>query len=201
LIPLPSVPLDDPAFEPDMWRGPVWVNTAYGVLRGLRRYGFHREASELAWRLCDGVYRVFGHERQIFEFYDPRAASSARLTRKRGNWWKRLTLGGGPQREFVGWSGLVNTLVIEGLFGFSSEDGRRVLRPRFPEAAAGAVLRLVLPAERLTVEIAVEAAESYSGFVQGGEGVRGFAANFGEAVEIDALLAKSASSAPFPLVP
>jgi hypothetical protein len=35
------------------------------------------------------------------------------LRRKKGNLWKRLTLGSKPVKNFVGWSGLANTLVME----------------------------------------------------------------------------------------
>jgi len=98
-------------FERDMWRGPVWLNTAYGVILGLKRYGRADLAAELAWRLCTGVYRVFDRERRIYEFYDPDAHHTRDLHRKRGNRWKALTLGTGPQRDFVGWTGLVNNLL------------------------------------------------------------------------------------------
>lgn len=144
LIPIPSVGRAEHCFEKDMWRGPVWVNTAYGVMQGLLRYGFEREAGELAFRLCRGVYRVFSEERQVYEFYDPDAFHTKDLRRKRGNWWKAMTLGRGPQRDFVGWSGLVNTLVIEVLLGLSLRQGRLTLRPRLPPACVGMTLALVL---------------------------------------------------------
>jgi len=198
LIPFPSVARDERSYELDMWRGPVWVNTAYGALLGLQRYGFHREMAELGWRLCEGVYHVFAEKRQIYEFYDPSVASIAALARKRGNWWKRLTLGGGPQREFVGWSGLVNTVMITLLFGFARHGGRRLLRPAFPAAAAGTVLRLSLPAEQLTIEVAVETPEMLRCFVQGPQGLRTFSAAFAETVDLDALLELPASPAAAP---
>jgi len=137
LMPLPSVALDDPDFSRDMWRGPVWLNVAYGVLQGLKRHGFHAEAGGLAWRLCDAVYSVFEKERQIYEFYDPTAHDTRSLDRKKGNWWKALTLGTGPQREFVGWSGLVNAMLAECLFDFDPLQPERERRPQFPAEAAG----------------------------------------------------------------
>jgi hypothetical protein len=193
-IPLPSVALNDPAFEADMWRGPVWVNTAYAIILGLRRHGRIAEAADLAWRLCNGVYLVFQRERQIYEFYDPREPCTDALRRKQGNWWKRFTLGSGPQREFVGWSGLVNRLVIGVLFGFAHESGRRVIRPAFPAAAVGVVLRLTLPIERLTVEIAVESEGRVQGFVQDDAHLATFHVGFGERVDLDALLLASTAT-------
>jgi len=147
LMPLPSVALDDEAFSRDMWRGPVWMNVAYGVLLGMRRYGFDQEAGQLAWRLCDGVFRVFEAERQIYEFYDPTAHSTKALDRKKGNRWKALTLGTGPQREFVGWSGLVNSMIVEFLFGWDVQRPDAPPRPMFPPEAAGC-WRLELPSGR-----------------------------------------------------
>jgi hypothetical protein len=148
LIPIPSVDRAEPCFEKDMWRGPVWVNTAYGVIQGLLRYGFEREAARLAYGLCRGVYRVFEAEHRIFEFYDPEAFHTRELRRKQGNWWKALTLGRGPQRDFVGWSGLVNTLVVELLFGLRARPDGLTLRPRFPPECRGMTFALALPEDR-----------------------------------------------------
>lgn len=182
LVPLPSVARDDPDFAKDMWRGPVWINTAYGVLRGLDRYGFEREASDLAFRLCDGVYRTYGAERRIFEFYDPERFDTAELTRKEGNRWKQVTLGGKPVREFVGWSGLVNTLAVERLVGLRREGGRLELRPRFPDRAAGLGFSLRSPLEGATVDLDVLPEGRTRWTVRTSDGVRRGEAAFGEAV-------------------
>jgi Trehalase len=188
LIPLPSVALHDPNFEPDMWRGPVWVNTAYAALFGLRRYGFYREAAELAWRLIDGVYQVFDSERQIYEFYHPEVFGVHSLTRKRGNKWKRLTLGSKPQRNFVGWSGLVNTLVIEALFGFGYQDDKRIVQPTFPGAAIGSTFRLSLPAENLIITLHVESRQRVTGAITAKGSSHHFRATFAEIINLDTLI-------------
>ena len=155
-MPLPSVARNDPHFEFDMWRGPVWLNTAYGVIRGLERYGFEAEAAELSWRLCEGVYGTHALSRRLYEFYDPERRDVCRLDRKRGNRWKRFTLGGEPCREFVGWTGLVNVLVIEHLLGLHRDRHARLrLRPRMPAAAAGEGFSLRLPAAGIALQLAV----------------------------------------------
>jgi len=82
------------------------------------------------------------------------------------------------------------------LFGFSRERGRRFVRPIFPDAAAGAVLRLTLPREELTVEVAVETPDRMHCFVQSPKGLRSFSAGFAEKVDLDALL-DAPTSAPF----
>ncbi len=113
LMPFPSVAKNDPSYSKDMWRGPVWVNMAYLGVLGVERYGYHKEASELARRVVLGIYETYHQENYIFEFYDPERYDIVELWRKKGNLWKRLTLGSKPVKNFVGWSGLANTLVME----------------------------------------------------------------------------------------
>ena len=46
---LPTISRDDPAFaDQQYWRGAIWPPMNYLVLQGLRRYGFHELAAELA---------------------------------------------------------------------------------------------------------------------------------------------------------
>ena len=48
---LPTIPRDDPAFDDQQyWRGAIWPPMNYLVLQGLRRYGFHDLAHDLAWK-------------------------------------------------------------------------------------------------------------------------------------------------------
>ena len=48
---LPTISRDDPAFDDQQyWRGSIWPPMNYLVLQGLRRYGFDKLASELAWK-------------------------------------------------------------------------------------------------------------------------------------------------------
>jgi glycogen debranching enzyme len=153
LMPLPSVARADRHFERDMWRGPVWLNTAYGVILGLQRYGHADTAAALAWRLCTGVYRIFDRERRIYEFYDPDAHHTRDLRRKRGNRWKAFTLGTGPQRDFVGWTGLVNNLLLEVVLGLDLGPDHMHLCPRLPADADGLVLKLRLPRRQLDLKL------------------------------------------------
>lgn len=112
-IPFPSVARDDEHFLKDMWRGPVWINMAYLGVKGLERTGFKTEAAEMARKIVRGVYETYHTEGSFYEFYDPDRYDIKELNRKKGNWWKKLTLGSKPVKEFVGWTGLANTLVFE----------------------------------------------------------------------------------------
>jgi putative isomerase len=121
-IPFPSVARDDPSFQKDCWRfqkdcwrGPVWVNMAYLTILGMELYGYGDEARELTRRLVDGVYKTRQNTGQFVEFYDPDRDDFKELTRKKGNLYKRLTLGNKPVGGFVGWTGLVNNLAVEHL--------------------------------------------------------------------------------------
>ncbi len=113
LIPFPSVARDEPTFVKDMWRGPVWINTAYLGVLGVERYATRLEAADFARRLVEGVYATYEREGYFFEFYDPERWDIRQLHRKKGNWWKKLTLGSKPVKHFVGWTGLVNALAHE----------------------------------------------------------------------------------------
>ncbi len=51
---LPTISRDDPAFaEQQYWRGSIWPPMNYLILHGLRRFGFHDLAAELAWKGAD----------------------------------------------------------------------------------------------------------------------------------------------------
>ena len=151
-LPLPSVSRSDPEFAKDMWRGSTWLNTAYAVLLGLERYGFREAAAEVAYRLVDGVYRTHAKTHRLYEFYDPERYDILDLHRKKGNHWKHLTLGSKPRAEFVGWTGLVNTIVIENILGYSRDRGRAYLRPNIARCMEGRSLIVRLPEPDVTIE-------------------------------------------------
>lgn len=154
-FPLPSTALDDPTFEKDCWRGPVWINTAYLVIVGMERYGFREDAGELAFKLADGIYRTYADTHKFVEFYDPERFDFKELSRKKGNLFKLFQNGNKPKPQFVGWTGLANTLVIEHLVGVTKERGKIKVAPNFPEMARGLGGRLAMPAEGLDIEFSV----------------------------------------------
>ena len=154
-FPMPSVARDDSHFEKDCWRGPVWINTAYMAIVGLNNYGFAEDSSELAYKLVDGVYHNFAVTHKLVEFYDPDQVGFKQLHRKHGNLYKQVTLGDKPQPNFVGWTGLVNTMLIEDLVGLHKKPGQRWIEPRFPDRAQGANLKITLPSEGLVIELLV----------------------------------------------
>ncbi len=112
-IPFPSVAHNEAIFTKDMWRGPVWINMAYLGIKGMDRYGYHQEAVLLSKNLVGGVFETWKNLGYFYEFYDPDRYDIVELNRKKGNLWKKITLGSKPVKNFVGWTGLANTLVME----------------------------------------------------------------------------------------
>ncbi len=185
-MPVPSVAPCDPAYEKDMWRGPVWLNAAYGVVCGLLRYDRGALAGRLAYRLCQYVYLVFHTERRVYEFYDPEMLHTRELRRKKGNLFKSITLGTRPQTAFVGWSGLANCLMIEVLFGLQRTAAGFTLTPRFPPAAEGATWRLDLPVNNLTIALTCSPDGLRSGHVRHNSSHTTFRLHPGESLAIPA---------------
>lgn len=70
---VPSCAKDQPGWDPRRyWRGPVWLNTNWLVLRGLERYGYAQEARAVADHSLELVRRS-----GFREYYDPRDGSGA----------------------------------------------------------------------------------------------------------------------------
>jgi hypothetical protein len=93
------------------WRGPVWINISYMIIRGLIGYGFSEDAADLAFRTIDGVYATHRQTGGIWEFYDAERHDIAELNRKRNERLKQLTLGNKPLPEY-GWSALVKSFEL-----------------------------------------------------------------------------------------
>jgi hypothetical protein len=109
------------------------------------------------------------------------------LHRKKGNRWKAFTLGVKPQAHFVGWTGLVNTLVIEQFAGFHRRNGQRFVQPRFPAASAGKSYALRLPGEALALDFNVRAPDQVRVTVRAPGTYFECEVGFGETVPIDAV--------------
>lgn len=69
-MPLPSVSRQYPKYSTDMWRGAVWLNMNYMVIRGLVNYGFTDLAGTLRNKTLESVGAWYKKTGCIFEFYD-----------------------------------------------------------------------------------------------------------------------------------
>lgn len=83
VVPLPSVARNDPTYDGDMWRGPVWVNLVWLVAHGFDRYGYSALASRLRTRMSSEIERWHASHGTLFEFFDADGAIAPdRLKRK-----------------------------------------------------------------------------------------------------------------------
>ena len=69
-FPVPSTAADEPTYGDDMWRGPVWINYNYMIVRGLERSGQHGLAQEIKQKTLHEIVRWYHELGSIFEFYD-----------------------------------------------------------------------------------------------------------------------------------
>jgi len=84
---LPTVARDDPDFSPErMWRGPIWVNTAWLVIQGLRSQGEEALAEQLTENLLDLVSHAGGPS----EYFNPDLGRRARTATVLFGWSSAL---------------------------------------------------------------------------------------------------------------
>ncbi len=69
--PLASVAKNHAAYSMDMWRGGVWLNLNYFIIKGLKNYGYDDLAEELKNKTLEMVNKWYQKTGAIFEFYAP----------------------------------------------------------------------------------------------------------------------------------
>lgn len=85
-FPVPSVPLDSPQYNPDLyWQGPTWVNTNWLLIDGLRRAGYRDHADALTETTLDLV-----EHSGFAEYFDP--VTGEPLGARNFSWTAALTL-------------------------------------------------------------------------------------------------------------
>lgn len=83
--PLASISQKDPRFSNDMWRGGVWININYLIIKGLKNYGFDDVAEELRNSTLDLLNKWYKKTGCIFEFFDPKDEVSPFMCHRKGN--------------------------------------------------------------------------------------------------------------------
>ena len=69
-FPVPCISKNDSTFGSDLWRGPVWINYNYMIIKGLRDYGFGDFADEIKMKTLDTINQWYQRSGTVFEFYD-----------------------------------------------------------------------------------------------------------------------------------
>lgn len=70
-FPLASVSKTHLMYSTDMWRGGVWLNLNYFVIKGLMNYGYDELAKTLVEKSLQTINKWYKKTGAIFEFFDP----------------------------------------------------------------------------------------------------------------------------------
>jgi len=98
VVPVPTLAADDDDYRAggEYWLGSSWPCTTYMVLKGLRKYGRHEVALELAQRYVDCLHKVYMETNTIWENLAPDA----------------IVPGSSSGPDFCGWGGLGPVAVV-----------------------------------------------------------------------------------------
>lgn len=72
-VPFQTMSADHEKFDPlkGYWRGPNWLDQAYFGVKGLRNYGFNKEADQATIKILEGAEGLLGKGKSIRENYHP----------------------------------------------------------------------------------------------------------------------------------
>jgi neutral trehalase len=82
---VPTISKDNPVYGTDMWRGPVWINFNYLILKGLQEYGYTGLHDSLLQSTVRTVAYWYGQEGVIFEFFDSACKDSPKRLNRKGH--------------------------------------------------------------------------------------------------------------------
>jgi len=82
--PVSTISQKDKRFSNDMWRGGVWLNLNYFIIKGLSNYGYIDLADKLRDITLDFVNKWYLKSGCIFEFFDPLNETMPYLCHRKG---------------------------------------------------------------------------------------------------------------------
>jgi mannosylglycerate hydrolase MGH1-like protein len=84
-LPVPSIAASDVAhYSPDLFRGPVWINVNWMIVRGLERYGLCDAAERLRQRSVAEIERTCDKYGVFFEYFDDRGKTDPPALLRKG---------------------------------------------------------------------------------------------------------------------
>jgi glycogen debranching enzyme len=127
---VPTISKGDPAYgDQQYWRGSIWPPMNYMLCHGLRRYGYDREAADLARRSVELSLESWRRQQVCWENYDSRT-------------------GRGAGKSYQSWGPLLSLLGIEEFVSVTPWDGVRIGTVSPP---AGTVRNVPVGASRWSV--------------------------------------------------
>ena len=84
-MPVPTVARDDKAYKADIGRGPAAAHVNYLVIRGLQRFGYAKEDSDLREKTIAAIANWYGKTGVLFEYYDCDGETSPRELARTGS--------------------------------------------------------------------------------------------------------------------
>lgn len=143
--PVPTLSRDDINYDPKgcFWRGGVWAPTNYMVVKGLKEFGYHALAREIACRHLSCMAELLGGEwDSVWECYAPECAAPA--TRKNPGEYAR--------KDFVGWGGLGPiVMLVEDVLGLEIDALENKIVWRVKEKGRQGVRNIPYNGGRLTL--------------------------------------------------
>lgn len=116
-FPVPTLSLSDPSFGGDKhWHGGNWVEMSWLVMLGLKRYGFHSKASELAHINSKMVFDLLQKTGHFREYYNSLTGEPA----------------GGCLYDYI-WSCLPAAFLVNVIFGIEPRRDGIEIMPALPE--------------------------------------------------------------------
>lgn len=118
-IPFPSISVSDKHFDASKWRGAVSICLAYMILKGIEAYQKDELLSNLALKLVQGIFEEWRATGTFAEYFSP-DSSKFPSTKK-------------PGKDFVGSTGLINTILVEEILGIHLNSNLINFYPRIPK--------------------------------------------------------------------
>jgi len=139
LIPYPSVSISDEKHVTEKWNGAVSLSLAYLVLQGLKFYQKDRVIAESTFKLIHGIFSHWKLDGSFYEFYSPNAL--------------KYDLAAKPGKDFVGSTGLINTLLVEEIIGLKITDTEIVICPKLPPGWKTEVISYSIPTKNVALQM------------------------------------------------